>query len=387
MSIESLYPVQRVIYKLIQGIPLDDKEKFELRIFKPGSNGDFAWEYMSVTEVQYAERLKLEGRLTIGKGEIKHVCLVAGRRSGKTHLLNLIMQAEIQKNLNSQLDNPLSFMLIGTDRDQCGLFLNALRDELSPTLLQRKANDTQDHISFQTDRDITETGAWIGSQRRARASLQALSRTFTKGWRCHHNGFVAIDEVDAINQNQLALDWDTLYKYTKGLSIVCGTPTLLNGSWFSKHFKKCRAESEGVLTISVPTWEMNPNIPDRVFVDARKKDIKQFWQDWGAYFLEQVTVIRPVNTLPNEEKVVGVSDYKPPQVIMRKSSSVEDLVQEMNNALNNVKDLHDQIIDLYKSRILESRGFVNEHYCDLPLQGYPVGELCPISGRGLPRSQ
>lgn len=81
-----------------------------------------------------------------------------------------------------------------------------------------------------------------------------------------------------------------------GKIIELSSPWLTSGLFYN-HYKQAESgEYEGMLALTVPTWEINPNLPfDCEFLqNARKKDEEAFWVEYGAQFkASNSTLIAP----------------------------------------------------------------------------------------------
>jgi hypothetical protein len=78
-----------------------------------------------------------------------------------------------------------------------------------------------------------------------------------------------------------------------GKIIELSSPWLTSGLFFD-HFKQAQSgEFPGMIARSVPTWEINPNLPfDCDFLqNARKKDEEAFWCEFGAQFRANNSVL------------------------------------------------------------------------------------------------
>ena len=298
----TLTPVQDIVAKLILGLPLDGTEKFPVRSFEPQPGGH-SWSIEGHTERSYVRKLYAEGRCNHPEGteglRIRETTLVAGRRSGKSTLAGSIATLEMLSHISCDSTmNPVGFHLVGNSPDQAKCLFQAVSEVvlLDPTLRRRKANDAVLHMSFQTDGDIKETGAWVGSQRRARASfhLRALSAHAPKKLQGHMSALLYVDEPDTMLEGQAEVVWKYGEPSTRTLAgkvLVAGSPTLPGYGWFRERFENEVKQKRG-LALRIPTWEMNPHIPLSFLEEAYYKNPVEFFAEYGACFLEMVQ--RPV---------------------------------------------------------------------------------------------
>lgn len=304
-----LTPVQQVVFKLIEGIPLDDTEKFLVRTFEPRPDG-FTWMEEEFTEKGYVQKLQGEGRCIIPEGfsdpewrarNVKQVCLVTGRRAGKVLITSEVASAILGRQVVSHVGpNVASLLTVAADKGQADLILRGMSNAVfrRPDLEARLANETQSYIQFQTDDDIARTGTWKGSQRQARASVRLVARTSqAKGLRGSDLAFLCMDEPDHMLANQadeVFLAGSPSLPALQGTALFIGTPG--PKGWMRKQFGQ-----PNVLSLRIPTWQMNPTIPTKLFEDEYKKDPDSAMIDWGACWAEQVQITRPVSTTHADE--------------------------------------------------------------------------------------
>ena len=87
-----LFPVQRVLLKMLYGLPLDNESEFVVHCNGWGQPASF------LTEEDYAKLLFEQGRTNYKEGNtgpFQELVLPAGRRGGKTQLSAIILDYEI----------------------------------------------------------------------------------------------------------------------------------------------------------------------------------------------------------------------------------------------------------------------------------------------------
>lgn len=302
----TLFPVQRVVLKLIYGLPLDAATPFEVRFKVAG-----VIEFQHFTEAAYAEKLLAERRLNRTSGG-RRVVLASGRRSGKNTLAMLVTAFEVYKQLDKPCTSDLyneEFTLLGPTHEDARWALKGFtdliherrRDDGPLALLRdRKASDGKNHMSFQRAQDIEEHGPWVGSQRRARASLLVAARAANpkalRGRVCRFVGLSEYGEFPAASAREV---YDAATRLLVGVGdegrlLVTGTPQGVGRTPFRERYDRAFA-SEQELAISVPTWEMNPAVPFEVFAERHAQDPEGFAAEWGGEFLDEVRVRVPAN--------------------------------------------------------------------------------------------
>lgn len=362
-------PVQRVVFKLIQGLPLDDTQKFPVRSFEPRPDG-FTWTTTEHTERSYVWKLFREGRCNVsgrasGTG-FKQVVLVAGRRSGKSVLAAALATKEMEGRVSTHTGTEtLGCMTVSHIKDQAVLAYRSMVETmlLSPTLRPRLANETQMYIRFQTDDDIRRTGTWVGSQRQAQASIKVgAMASYAKGIRGNRLAFLCIDEPDAMMGDQAQEAWLAGAPCTHpwgGTVFIVGSPIRSSGrpkGWFRKQYEK----REG-LCLRIPTWEMNPTFDPGWLGSDYLKDPITFWAEWGACFIEEVHGERPVDApVPYCSPTLHVPGVRLGDTVVFRPVTTEDLVGEMRRAARGEKDGHDLVIDAFRERVRRGHGGLTE---------------------------
>jgi NTP pyrophosphatase (non-canonical NTP hydrolase) len=283
--------------------------------------------------------------------------LVAGRRSGKGVLASELVASELARRLDThEAQAPLRFLTITHRGDEAKAVHRkqvavALRH---PICEARMANDTVSYCCFQTKEDIRRTGTWVGSQRRAAASFRLTTRSSqARGLLGSHIGFFCLDEPDAMASNQADDAWHAaepcLHEYC-GTALVVGTP-VGTSSWLRRMYG-----DDGVMSLRIPTWEMNPGISSRWLSDVYLDDPLRFWTEFGACFVEEQRGVRPVGVPWAPE---------------------DPLVEHMRRLVRGEKDVHDRVVDAYKARVRawplsEPSGHPGVHKY---LFDYPVGMI------------
>lgn len=308
------FPVQQVVFKLVEGIPLDDVVMFPVRSCVPSSSG-LVWTVEELTEKQYVEKLQREGRCVIPERfsdpdwraqTVRTVCLVTGRRAGKSTLVAELATAELMRRVVSY-DGPgmLGLFTVTTDQSQAKLMLQYMVDAAlsRPDVEARLANQTVSGYRFQTDADILRTGSWVGSQRRAAASVKLGSRSAMRIQGAFNGlrlGFLSLDEPDHMLADQAQEAWLALAPCLYGLA---GTK-LVVGSPGTKGWMRGLFGQPNVLSLHIPAWEMNPCLSAAALEAEYLKNPAVFWVEFGACWAEDVREVRPVD-VPAARRPVG----------------------------------------------------------------------------------
>lgn len=303
-----LFPVQRVLLKLIYNVPLDNQSTFPVKRYRPWPGTPLKFRMQDMTEQGYADSLLIRGRSNaLGNRPHQHISLVMGRRGGKDHLLTLIMAYEVF----CQLDQPPlvagteHFTLVGPEADASRHSFEAFSTLVHRTepLLVRLANDGRGFMCFQRRSDIEESGSWKGSQRQATASLVTRARSAqAKGLRGYNRRLAVLNEFDwfpLASADEVLRNCTSSIRTVGGRLLVTGTPSKHGSTQLREHHQKTFHDLVG-LSLRVPTWEAHPDIPDDVFTREHERNYTQFLLEFGAEFLDEVTFLVPSGLSPVE---------------------------------------------------------------------------------------
>lgn len=316
----TLTPVQKFLLKVMYGIPLDDTQTFPVRTWWGSDNTE------DFTEVTYLRRLYAENRSNFENQEdlvsensfSPHFVGSLGRRSGKILLIACIASYEVYKLLN-ECDNPqayyglpasndLNVRVIATAKDQARILKNEVASQMRVDgFWPSEANSTQSYTRFQTAHDVETTG-WYSEDPKARASIKlAFQSCAVHGLKGSGNKALILDEIAwyaSEGENVAEEVYTALMPTTAGFSpkdetgwrsigpsegrVVCFSSPAGKQGFFYKLF--CRGFGmpcmTGMISLQIPTWEMNPSIPVSSFEEAYDRDEDVFRAEYGAEFLD-----------------------------------------------------------------------------------------------------
>jgi hypothetical protein len=299
-SIYSLFPVQRFLVKLIYEIPLDGEAK---TITARSHFGEPLHEF---TEQEYLHYLYEEGRCNVN--DIQHGChevvCSIGRRGGKTSLVGGMASYEAYR--VASMDNPqaryglpqnnkIQILTLSPDGEaakilnqeiQCVLTQEIFRPHLSPV----RNGSTMQFLSF---RDI-KAGA------NPTIRLSSRSGASFVGLRGYGNMSIFFDELalypegeavyDAVVPSTAAFSLKDPSDKTRpigpleGRVVSFSTPTAQRTKFWELYTSAMVSGSKGVLALQMPTWDLNPTIPEAFFRKLYASDLEKFMRDFGAQF-------------------------------------------------------------------------------------------------------
>lgn len=289
----TLYPVQRLILKLLYGEPLDPSTKFPLFGLDHSVIGEF-------TEVTYLKRAFDLGRCNIAEPTnvpFRESALCLGRRSGKSILPILALAYETTKML-TDTETPQSkyhfspsqkihLRWVSSSKDQAML----CKEEMAGWI--RNKSVLRDHLA-----------ATSGSRflfKREDQDTASLVLQFSSGEPRILRGFgfkvVVLDEIEYFDNGEDT--YNTASPSTcafspkvadhqpigpcEGKVILISTPARTRGQLYRIFQYGLQRPTRGTLSFQAPTWEVNPSIPSLTEIRDRI-GAELFELEFGAQF-------------------------------------------------------------------------------------------------------
>ncbi len=301
-----LHPAQTFILKLLYGIPLSDKQTIPISDHtRVGS--------VVMSEKEYLDFLYARNRCNISElipgKKFNTLALACGRRSGKTYLTSIIVAYEASETLKRDCpqlrygmlsSQPIFCTLIGNDLNQSRFLLKEVISFMDMTRegMLHKVSSQYDSVSYQSYADMKEHGHRRENPR-SPASLQFSARScYTNSFRGMSSLVVVFDEVayypdarkvfDSIAPLASAFspkDPNDPYRPVGPVEariLMTSTPAPVDT--FFKSFFGVSMAPRGVLSLQIPTWEMNPTIPAEEFEKNRLLNPDRFHMEFGAEF-------------------------------------------------------------------------------------------------------
>lgn len=292
-----LSPVQKIVLKLFYKLPLDNKIEFKLL--------ELDYDTLKFREEVYTEESYVKMSVALGRIKLSDnpdkLCLIAGRRAGKTLLTSIINAFELHD--GQHIPGPLvsSLVLISHTIDSGESLLREIREHVieAPTLKDRLANDSRREIRLQTDTDISETGTWVGSKRSARASLEVKvvsKHTELRGMNLY---LMSLDDFqdERFSRHVQGGELARLLHFGKNCrkTVLSATPLIVGPHTLRDIFES----SEDYLRFQAPAWHMNPKMLELKFLDETLSNLgaPRFVQEYGGEFLDLVSLELPKRRL------------------------------------------------------------------------------------------
>jgi hypothetical protein len=300
-----LSPVQKVVLKLFYGLPLNDTDTFsvpDVRI----KDATLMTEWHTHTEVTYVNQLIERNRFNEVEAGAMHLFLVAGRRSGKGHLLALILAYETW--LTSNLDRAgltaiwpgclLSLLVVSYTKESAVVCLDEAVQiiERVGELKERRVSNTRNFLTFASDWD--RANPIVGSDGIIpRTSTKLMVRSaLAKALRGHANRLVVLDEYSVFPKASADDVYNTVtpsLAATEGRMVVTGTPwSYDNQDFFGRRWLSAWA-SKDTVALQIPSWQMNPNVVTILNEGFVSQGTVKFLSEWGAEFIERVELLLP----------------------------------------------------------------------------------------------
>lgn len=243
-------PVQRVVLKLLYGIPLDRAFNFPVRTILDTERRVTQEE--SFTEHSYAEKLKLSDALRLPLAPTRDAALILGRRSGKDHLLALISTYEAATSV------PVTW---GDTPPQPTVFHHCAtkeKAELAADKLNKLNKLNKLHVPPGQIRFVSLARQGAGSSCR----------------------LLILNELDFQQEPEAVWDETRLIIGDSGRSLLVTTP-----NYKSKFIDRTYSDRDA-LFINIPTWEMvgEEVVPSKALLDQAQSDRRTFEFEYGARY-------------------------------------------------------------------------------------------------------
>jgi len=296
-----LRPAQRVILKMLYGLPLDENEEFPIYdVVKEKVIGKF-------TEKTFVKWLHLNKRCnyedTPGK-QIKELVLVAGRRSGKSmisaciigyELYKLVLLGDPAKHYGKPSQASIKVLNVAPTDEQAGVVFDVASTAIDhcPILKNRVCNRTQTYFSLFTDEDIANG--------KNKASLSFITGgCSSNGLRGHDAIVVCMDEMAFFISNEASkFSGEEVYKgltpSVKGFKgdgkVICiSSPKAKYGKFYRQFLAGMEEKESSSLCIQMYTAMMNPDlITSEDLKIERRRNRNGFMAEFGAEFSDSIS--------------------------------------------------------------------------------------------------
>lgn len=312
-----LFPVQKVILKLLYGLKLDKIRKgVVVTDWKRSTERKF-------TEEDYVKYIFDKGRCNIncveeGK-EYGEMVLPIGRRSGKTEMASFVVVYETDKLLLKK--HPQDYYGI-TPGDEIKLCAVATGKQQASELYNKtkyyylscqrfdpfRSNVTNSYTNFQSQYDIENFGRW-GTVENPQMSIRSLYYScVAKGLRGPGHLIIVLDEFAHFQKNSGQSSSKEVYSSilpsmsafsekdpidktiplgpSEGKVIIISSPMGKDDFFYDK-FSYGFKNPDLTLCIQAPTWEVNPTIPSSELEKQYLTDPQKFFVEFGAEFSDR----------------------------------------------------------------------------------------------------
>ena len=273
----ALYPVQKVILKLIYGLELDDTEKFDVKLHWQWTEG------MPFTEKDYVDYLTQKDRLRGWEPgeEAKIVAASMGRRSGKSTLQVLIALFEVYRKMQTCSTekgdrDSRHLMMIGPTLQMSKSLFHAFQAEAESSVLRELiSRRTGEKYSFGEGGYPVEVLVRSGLAK----ALRGISNKVTFVEEFAHFPLGSSEETWLCISPQADIGNKLMLFSSPGRDA-----TTFRKVWKEK--RRCRNH----LSFRIPTWEIVPSLDRDQLARLQKNGHASFDTEWGAEFLTRVEV-------------------------------------------------------------------------------------------------
>jgi len=315
-EVPPLYPAQRFILKAYYGMEPDNGDVRDI-IIKDKYNEKELYRF---NEHEYMDYLRNEGRLNrVIDKPFPNVVLCLGRRSGKTTVTACIIAYETYRLLNKYCpqeyygimpEDEITFTCVATSRDTAAFLFKKVVGHIERSEFFRKfrTKSTSQWINLRTQRDIDR----YGTHGRSSISVR-VSACSAKGLRGANNMIVALDEMsfffldETTGQKKPGAEGDhddrSVYEAAtpsvakfkspsgdrpEGKIICISSPGAKSGKFYEEYERGFAENSEDLLVIQAPSWEIDPNLSTTYLKNKYKQNPITFRSEFGAEFSDRL---------------------------------------------------------------------------------------------------
>lgn len=302
---QTLFPTQKFIFKLIYGLPLDNKEKV-IRI--TDKFNEFCYDML--TEEKYFRFLQAEGRINLSSPPEKpmhEIVEVIGRRGSKSFMASCLGTYEIyrllhefgdpHKRFNISRNDPIRVLVVSKEKNQARIIFNQIKEASTScdSLNRYISNDTMEEILYFTEEQLERySGKDLRSRRgNISAYVGAANAQGIRGTGCF---VIIMDEIAHFITNTGTRSDRATYEAVSPSMSMFGTEgkkVLISSPWakvgvFYDLYQLGMDDPEmqkSMLVVKIPTWGMNPLVPSDYLKDEFKKFGKTMYGcEYGAEF-------------------------------------------------------------------------------------------------------
>lgn len=339
------YPAQRVILKLVYGLPLDDTETFEVRIDPEFRPGEVITHTCLHTEKSYVQHLYEDGRCNVRESTSPHQAffLALGRRAGKNLIQSWILAYETYRllqlkdphaSLELQPHQSISLTTISSNNDNAELLRDETRWWLNQTNLPHPHILTKHIARFQTQTDQ------IHNPDQA-SVLVHHENSRSSGLNDHF--LVLLDNFAHFpfpHDTLKTLQTTVLQPHSK-----LGVISIPNGAKnaFGVSFASLLQHPDQGLALQIPSWELNPTL--NLEKIARELTWEELHQEFGASF---------IHTIPEEPD--------PTQKLLQQTlSKLHDRLSPFLDALETTKPSDQELLQEALSNLTQNCQWCDSH--------------------------
>lgn len=310
-----LYPAQEFILKLFYGMDLNDEDKvIEYDDYVTKKSMSFTetefLEYLSRTWFDKKPRINVSLLTDFDNFKPFELTLICGRRGGKTHLISDIVLYEVYKLImfyNPQDHYGLSegttigVQMVANSEDGVGKEWKEVKNGLQgsrffkPYILGLSDASTTAKIQSPHDLERVKRNPYLKPEPYSVEIITSACDADTL--RSKDNILIVLEELAHFKDKAKAKSSKRVYEALQpsvagfGLDGKCLN---LSSPKDKDKRNKCYElytqsfDSDAMLMLQLPTWEMNPTVKRRFLENVHKED-ESFWREYGARFSESMS--------------------------------------------------------------------------------------------------
>lgn len=307
-----LYPTQLFMLKLMYGVPLSTQARIEF-------THPLTDVRRSYTEPEYLRFLYDEGRCNIAEqnGPRGTTVMAMGRRAGKTLLLGvtaayaahrLVEMNDPQARYGFPACTTIAIRTIAPSFDaakinhyEVGRYVR--RDPVAGVFVEAVGKN---YLTVRTPADVQRRGIVPGmgpyideSTPSSRISIRshAAGQHRLHGYHVFHAGFDELAYMQDAREHYMAVSPTQAAFFQRGENnvpigpieatcLVASTHSGRDTYFYELYQRGFQYPEVQLLSLQIPTWEINPTLPADFYRAERDRDPKGFYMDYGAYSYE-----------------------------------------------------------------------------------------------------
>ena len=392
-----LYPVQRVLLKLIFGVPMDKDER-EVPVY------DIFCENLLYTfkETEYIKYVYEQGRINISSWEeaqpegYNEIVAIVGRRGGKSQLVSAIAAYKLYRLLNIHSPqeyyglvhgSPIDFTFMAQDSEGSSRLFDKMKEDIN------KAPFFSPFLKSMNTEEMTFVSEADRHKRDITPSIKVASYPCTTGAVRGPSSFVlALDEF-AFYRTQIGANSDEIYKAAspatmqfkaggtrdgkrESMILIITSPNGKIGKYYSLYQSGMKMGNESdILSFRCSTAEMNPRSDVAFLKKEHRENPDVFRAEYGGDFLEAAESYVKLTTIESCIEIgrQNAESFEPRMMAQKFFWGLDLGMQHDGTALSichwePLQELGAKLVFDYIDRMMVGEGKYEQGFKELPLE-------------------